>query len=197
MSNLRDRVDRYCLSFLVIGLVIWTGCHVGRSQTVDALDPIPSWYNDEYRDSVYSFFTYGWQYASELGFPGSSIIDMRLLAWQAFSEDRPLVDSNHILYQSMLWVHMRSPIMKRDGWALVRIFGRPGGWRLTHNSVIQSGILIYDHPPRNAEIYAANLWVFYFELDRYRPIYDGYLRINTWKAVTGDEPTRQFLVRHE
>ena len=109
--------------------------------------------------------------------------------------ERPLIDSSHVLSQGMVWIHLVTPGTERESWAVARIWGRPEKWMLTQTSHVPNIIVVYDHPPTTEEIYAENIWSYFFESSSPRPVYDGYLRVNTWQEVTGEKPTHPFDVR--
>lgn len=126
--------------FLVLVLAL---AFVGASCASDAkddLDPLPSW---NYAEMMAR---------ATAGIPPSQVKGARLLAWHTQEDGRPVrFDA------ALIWLHV-APTPKPDVWLLVMLARHPldagAVWVTSFQGHQWSPVKVYDHPPRNEEVYS-------------------------------------------
>jgi hypothetical protein len=87
------------MAVLLLAVLLAAGCSSFGGRDSDDLDALPARYDQEFQDSVRTFFSNEHRYYIK-GSTGRSVERIRLLAWQTFSQDFP-VDSSEIVYQAI------------------------------------------------------------------------------------------------
>ena len=123
-------------------------------------------------------------------FPGSSVIESRILAWYRVKDDRPLYLDNAIC-----WARLDSSTGKK--WALVHMARNPHpdnspyekSWKIyTVEDVPEQSLFYYNKPPGNKAI--ASLRLFHFRQESRWELYDSGIYPDNWRYALKENPEK-------